>query len=215
MFTDAVSILTHPCKFVTIPLIGGIFMSEKHTPKFLQNLFSHLPHIGMRKVKSLLAIFLGFWLWQAVRIFFPELEVHPLYIYIYGVIEIRNSSEKTKELGIARIKCTFTAIATGLTFLALSSFLQGLTPYSWLQLAIDLTLLVIGVLVTLIIAEKVGCNTFCGLAAAIFIIFMVYHNDEERYIYSILRALQTIMGVFVAWLINVKWFPYSEKKEST
>ena len=31
------------------------------------------------------------------------------------------------------------------------------------------------------------------------------------YIYAILRAFQTIAGVFVAWLFNVKLFPYPGK----
>ena len=169
---------------------------------------SFLPHVGLRKIKSLLAIFLGFWIWQLVRFFFPSLEVHPIYIYIYGLIEIRDSSDKTKDLGKARIKSTFTAIGTGLPFLALVELCKGYVSADWAMIAIELGLLLLGVLATLIIAEKVGCKTFCGLAAAIFIIFMVSHGNDERYIYSVLRAFQTIIGVFVAWLINVKWFPY-------
>ena len=37
-----------------------------------------LPHVGLRKVKSLIAIFAGFWIWQLVRLAFPDLEVHPI-----------------------------------------------------------------------------------------------------------------------------------------
>lgn len=170
-----------------------------------------LPHIGLRKMKSLLAIFVGFWLWQVVRIFFPELEVHPLYIYLYGLIEIRDSSEKTVNLGKSRLKATFTGLGTGLPLLALCEYLKGLVPGGWATLAVEMGVLLIGVLITLIIAEKVGCKTFCGIAAIIFVILLVAHQDNERYIYSILRAFQTILGVFVAWLINVKLFPYPRK----
>lgn len=179
-----------------------------------RNIHSHrlsLPHIGLRKVKSLLAIFAGFWLWQVVRIFFPELEVHPLYIYLYGLIEIRDSSEKTVDLGKSRLKATFTGLGTGLPLLALCEYLKGLAPEGWLHIAIELGILLIGVLLTLLIAERVGCKTFCGIAAIIFVILLVAHQDNERYIYSILRAFQTILGVFVAWLINVKLFPYPRK----
>lgn len=174
-------------------------------------LVEHLPHVGLRKLKSLFAIFIGFWIWQLVRLFFPALEVHPIYIYIYGMIEIRDSSAKTTDLGKCRIKATFTAIGTGLPFLALSEFLQGFATAQWMIVGIELGLLLLGVLVTLIIAEKVGCKAFCGLAAAIFIIFMVSHQNDERYIYSVLRAFQTVIGVGIAWLINVKWFPYPGK----
>ena len=60
---------------------------------------SLLPHIGMRKVKSALALLASFLFWQVVRLIFPSLEVHPIFIYIYGMIEIRETSEKTKDYG--------------------------------------------------------------------------------------------------------------------
>ena len=178
-----------------------------------------LPHIGLRKVKSILAIFVGFWLWQLVRLAFPDLEVHPIYIYIYSMIEIRDSSNKTVDLGSRRIKATFTAMGIGLPILALAEFLKDLPFFavSWARIGLDLALLLFGVLLTLLIAEKVGCKTFCGLAAAIFIILLISHADGERYFYCILRAGQTLVGVFIAWLINVKLLPYpgpSKAKEA-
>ena len=33
-----------------------------------------LPHVGFRKVKSVLAIFVGFWFWQLLRLFFGNIE---------------------------------------------------------------------------------------------------------------------------------------------
>ena len=171
-----------------------------------------LPHIGMRKLKSILAMFIGFWVWQLVRVLFPGLEVHPHFIYIYGLLEIRPTSEKTKELGKSRIKATVTAICVALPVIALSECLQGSVSAQWAKVAIELILLMVGSLVTLTVAEKVGCKTFCGVAAAVFIILTLLHTDDERYIYSVLRAFQTILGVAIAWLINVKLFPYHGKK---
>ena len=173
-----------------------------------------LPHIGFRKVKSLLAIFVGFWLWQLVRVFFPGLEVHPIFIYIYGVIEIRGTSEKTVELGGLRIRATFVAIAVALPMIALQILLQGWIGPQWGKIGVELALLLLGTLIALMAAEKVGCKTLCGLAAAYFIILMISHADDERYIYSVLRAFQTIAGVFIAWLINVKLFPYPGKSKN-
>lgn len=171
----------------------------------------HLPHIGMRKAKSLMAIFVGFWIWQAIRLFIPSLEVHPLYIYIYGVIEMRDSSKKTVDMGRDRIKATFVAIGVGLPFLFLGRWLTDIADPGWLDISIDLFLLLSGTLLTLILAEKANCHTLCGLCAAIFIIFMLTQKDGEPLYYSFFRASQTIIGVFVAWLLNVKLFPYPGK----
>ena len=175
------------------------------------SIVKHLPHVGMRKLKSLLALFVGFWLWQAIRLIFPSLEVHPLYIYVYGVIEIRDSSQKTVDMGRDRIKATFLAIGIGIPFLFLNRWLTGLTTLAWLDVGIDFSLILIGTLLTLILAEKTKCHAYCGLCAAIFIIFMLTQKDGEPLYYSILRASQTVIGVFVAWLINVKLFPYPRK----
>lgn len=173
-----------------------------------------MPHIGLRKLKSLLAIFVGFWVWQGIRLIFPSLEVHPLYIYIYGVIEMRDSSKKTVDMGKDRIKATFVAMGVGLPFLFLGRWLTHITALAWLDIGIDLALLLLGTLLTLILAEKTNCHAYCGLCAAIFIIFMLTQKDGEPVYYSIFRASQTLIGVFIAWLINVKLFPYPGKSKA-
>ncbi len=172
-----------------------------------------LPRVGMRKLKSLLAVFVGFWLWQGIRLFVPGLEIHPLYIYIYGILEMRDSWEKTVDFGTMRIKATLTALVIGLPLLLLSIWLKGLTSLPWAQTAVELGVILLGTLLVLCVAEPVGCKNLCGLAAAIFIILFVSHSEDEPVLYSLLRAVQTILGVGVAWLINSKLFPYPKKEK--
>ena len=180
--------------------------------KHFKERLTHLPHIGMRKVKSVLAIFVGFWVWQLIRLVVPGLEVHPIYIYIYGLIEMRETSEKTVSFGKLRIKATIVALAIGVPLLFLSDYLKSLTQLEWLQIAINLGLVLIGSLIVLCVAEVVGCKSFCGLAAAIMIIMLISHTINEPFYYALLRSGQTIIGVSVAWLINVRLFPYPGKK---
>ena len=170
-------------------------------------------HLGMRKLKSLLAIFVGFWLWQLVRLFMPGLEMHPIYIYIYGVLEMRETSEKTVNMGLNRLKTTFVALGVGLPVLFLTAFIKDFIHTQWILTAVDLTMLLAGTLLVLLAAEWAGCKTLIGLAAAIFIILMVSHSDREPLAYSLMRSAQTIAGIFVAWLINVKLFPYHGPKK--
>lgn len=168
----------------------------------------HLLHIGLRKLKSVFAVFVGFWVWQLIRLFVPGLEVHPIYIYIYGVLEMRETSEKTVDMGKTRLKATFTALGIGLPLLFLTEFIKSFVDPQWLLVGIDLTVILLGTLLVLCVAEWVGCKGLCGLSAAIFIILLVAHSDGEPVTYSILRCAQTIIGIFIAWLINVKLFPY-------
>lgn len=165
------------------------------------------PHFGMRKAKSLLAIFMGFCLWQLIRLVIPGLETHPIFIYVYGMIEIRETSHKTADYGRLRILATFVAIGVGLPLMALLDLGQALIQVQWWT-ALEIALLLLGTLLVLTLAEMAKCRIYCGLSAAIYIILMVSHIDSSMYLYSVMRAVQTILGVFIAWLINVKLLPY-------
>lgn len=166
------------------------------------------PHIGMRKIKSILAIFVGFCLWQVMRLFLPGLEVHPIFIYIYGMIEIRETSEKTKDYGRMRIMATFTSILIGLPIMLLSDWISPKVEDVWHQIVLEIVILIVGALLVLCVAEAVKCRVYCGLAAAIYMILMISHFEDSMYLYSIMRAFQTIIGVSIAWIINVKLLPY-------
>lgn len=172
------------------------------------------PHIGMRKLKSILAIFIGFCLWQLLRIFLPELEVHPIFIYIYGLIEIRETSDKTVNNGRKRIKATFTAITIGLPVMLMTDHIKPFLTIEWIKLLVEISILLIGALIVLCVAEFVNCSPFCGLAAAIYMILLISHFDESMYLYSVMRAFQTIIGVTIAWFVNVKLLPYPPKPGS-
>lgn len=173
-------------------------------------------HIGMRKGKSLLAICIGFIIWQMIRLIFPDLEVHPVFVYMYALLEIRDTSDKTRTLGLQRIKATLAAMLIGLPLLLVRVHLHTNLADPTLVMVLDLAIILVGVLLTLQLGQKFGCGNLTGLAAAIFIILLIYHADDNRYWYAVLRAFQTVIGVFVAWLVNVVLLPYpGRKKKST
>ena len=166
-------------------------------------------HIGMRKVKSLIAILIGFCVWQGIRLIFPELEVHPLYIYVYSFLEVRDTSEKTKTYGIQRIRATLIGIVLGLPMLLLRIWLHSVLKSETVLVLLDLSMVLTGVLAALQIAPHFRCGAMTGIAAVVYIILLIYHADDGRYLYALLRASQTLIGVFVAWVVNVRMFPYN------
>ncbi len=174
--------------------------------------FTSYVHIGMRKWKSVFAIFISFWIWQLIRLAFPGLEVHPIYMYIYSLIEIRDSSEKTVEFGGKRIKANVSAFLVGLPLLIIMDLLKYCTPEGWIYIAIELLFILIGTIITITVAQKMACDNFCGIAAIIYIILLVSHCKDGSYIYFLLRAAQTALAIFIAWLLNVKLFPYPQKQ---
>ena len=179
---------------------------HKHgTPEY------HLPHIGLRKIKSVLAIFVGFCLWQLLRLILLGLVVHPIFIYIYGMIEIRETSDKTKDYGKMRITATFVAIGIGIPMMLLADSIRPVLAQPWMCTGMEILVLLVGALAVLVAAEAAKCRLYVGLAAAIYIILLVSHFNSSGYLYSIMRAFQTIIGVLVAWIINVKFLPYPAK----
>ena len=160
-------------------------------------------HIGMRKIKSLISLCVAFIIWQLIRVFLPMLEPHPVFAYIYSVIEIRDTAEKTKKFGKLRIKATFIGLFVGLVFITLSLFVTLKINGEMWRIFIELLLILLATLTSLLIAEKTRCENFCGIAAIIAIICMVSHNEEDIYLYAIMRVVQTLIGVFSAMVVNM------------
>lgn len=174
-----------------------------------------VPGIGLRKIKSLISVCVAFLVWQIIRFFIPvELEVHPLFGYIYAIVEMRETPEKTKQFSLYRIKATLVGLSMGILLLPLSVLIDSYIGNIFYNSVVNLCLILIGVLATLWIAELVKCKNFCGIAAIIFVICMVRDRDSNAniYIYAILRTVQTIVGVFAAWLVNTYLFHRHEDK---
>ena len=172
-----------------------------------------LPGIGMRKVKSLLAVALACALWQVVRLWFAAFDIHPLFGYMYAVIEMRDSVEKTRQFGKRRIKATLLGLAVGLCALPLSVRYGTYAGTGAVFILTDLVIILLGILLTLWLAELVRCENFCGIAAIIFIICLVRDRDTDinMYVYAVLRVFQTLLGVFCAWVVNAFVCPRSEQ----
>ena len=173
----------------------------------------NLPGIGMRKIKSLLAVSLSFVIWQVVRIWLPQLEVHPLFGYVYSIIEMRDSAEKTKKFSKYRIKATLLGLAMGLSALPLSVRFGAYAGSGIVHLLADMVIILSGILITLWLAELLGCENLCGIAAVIFVICLVRDRNSavNIYLYAILRVCQTLLGIFSAWAVNTRLLPYSGK----
>lgn len=173
---------------------------------------THHLHIGMRKIKTLLTVVIGFLIWQIPRLFFPGLEVHPLFTYAYGILEIRDTSEHTKTFSVQRLKANAAAFSTALLLMPLQIFIHSRFQGTSLAL-LDLGLILLAVLIALSIVERLRCGGMSGLSAVYCIIILIFYNGSDPYLYALLRASQTLIGVAVAYLVNVVLLPYPSRKQ--
>lgn len=170
---------------------------------------SKLPGIGLRKVKSVIAVAIAFVIWQIVRwLVSPELEVHPVFGYVYAVVELRETPEKTRTFSFYRIKATLIGLALGLALLPLSVFMEKSIPNAFVLHLADLALILAGVLISLWFADLCKCKNLCGIAAIIFILCIIRERNTSVsiYMYAILRTVETLVGVFAAWVANAFFF---------
>ena len=125
---------------------------------------------------------------------------------------MRDSVEKTRQFGLRRIKATFLGLAIGLLALPLSERFGAYAGPGIGFAAVDLLIILTGVLITLWLAELLRCENFCGIAAIIFVICLVRdrNTDVNSYLYAILRVFQTLLGVFSAWVVNTLICPRHE-----
>lgn len=168
-----------------------------------------LPKIGLRKVKSLISVCMAFLVWQVIRLIVPyDLDIHPLFGYIYGILEIRETPEKSKLFSFYRIKATLVGLSLGLMLLPLSVYMDEKILNTPLNALANLGLILAGVLVALLVSELVKCHNFCGVAAIIFVICMVRDRSSNTniYAYAILRTVQTFVGIFSACVVNSCFF---------
>ena len=159
-------------------------------------------HIGMRKLKSLLAVIFVFIIWQLIRLPLPSLEVHPVFAYMYAILEMRDNPEETKSLGRLRIKCTIIGLVVGLLFLTFSIYL-GINDHTEFPfILLEFLILLIACFVSLSISEFFNCKSFCGIAAIITAICIVSIHGTNPYLYAIMRTFQTLIGVGLATFVN-------------
>lgn len=160
-------------------------------------------HIGMRKIKSILAIILSFFIWQLCRVFLPMLEVHPIFAYVYSIIEMRETLQKTKDMGKLRIRATAVGLVIGLAFVLCSVCIGPCIESELWSATVELAFILIAALCSLCIAELLQCKEFCGAAAIITVICIVSRSQDDVLLYAVMRAAQTAIGVFAAMLVNL------------
>ncbi len=170
------------------------FLKEVEILKLLKHFF------GLRKIKSVLAVAICFGLWQLIRIPFPEMEPHPIYAYFYAIIEMRNQIDMQKRTSWSRLKANIVGFCLAFVAIAIFQLISQASFYNKFALLIEFSIILIGILLALNLAELFKCTTLCAIAALTFII--CFRNENNPYLYAVLRFVQTLMSVGVAYAVN-------------
>ncbi|NLC64559.1 MAG: hypothetical protein GX753_02685 [Erysipelothrix sp.] len=149
---------------------------------------------GLRIIKTSLAVFVCMVLFYAIRYYTPT---HAL---VACVLMMKSTPDETRFAGIDRIKGTL---------------LGGLISYGGLlildTLSIDMThyvtplIVAIGVLLCLVVSKAYEQGSYVSsMSSVVFIITIFGHATSTRSItlYVIVRTLETLVGILIAFAVN-------------
>lgn len=155
---------------------------------------THLPHIGMRIIKSALGVLVCFAIY-----FLRRKQGTPFYSALAVLWCIQNKTENTWGNAIQRTIGTFIGAVYGLIYILIKlhffNFEDSFIHYA----AISAALIPI-IYTTVVINQKKASYFSC----VVFLSIVVNHlMDENPYLFVLNRSLDTLIGIFVGLVLNL------------
>lgn len=149
-------------------------------------------HIGMRMIKTVIAVFISIFITNLIGGI-------PLNAAIASIISLQATQEATVQKGKERVIGTF----IGGTFSAIFLFLIDTLN---IQLFTNLYYFIMSILLIPVIKTAVTLKA-PGSASSASIVMLItllsYVKTEEKYLFVLLRVIDTLVGVFTSIIINL------------
>ncbi len=149
---------------------------------------------GLRIIKTFTAVFICF------VIFFALDYYRPIHALIACVLMMRETSEETRIVGLQRVKGTILGGFLSFVTLILLDHFNIPSESLWSALMISLSLLV-----SFTICKGFETQPYVAtMSGVVLLITLVNHADSTQNIFSYvgIRVLETLVGIFIAFLVN-------------
>ncbi|MDR1564735.1 MAG: FUSC family protein [Oscillospiraceae bacterium] len=150
-----------------------------------------IPGIGMRTIKSALAVGLCLLLYEILGL--PA----PFYACVAALICMQGSPEASLKLGISRIIGTAIGGAFGILLMYLNDFI--------LNGALTALILTLGVIICIYVCLLIRQPDACALAGVVLCAIIIGRNSgvvNGEFAYAIGRIVETAVGIFISFAIN-------------
>lgn len=152
-----------------------------------------LPTIGLRTIKTAIAVFL-------CLVFFPN---EPFFACLTSVFCVQDTVSNSINMAINRGLGTILGAIVGLIFLLIYRFLDyKITPYYISKLLVYLTI-AIGIVVVIYLCNLIKRNAAINIACIVFLAVTTVHAFGQPIYYTLNRIIETLFGIFVALLVNI------------
>lgn len=169
-----------------------------------------LPKIGMRTVKSALAVFLCLALYQVLHAcisfipsggnqFFQMIltflnHSNVLYAVFAAIVCMQSTLENSVKSGFNRLIGTAIGGVFGVAFLAFE-FVPVIAK-------LDIIFVSLGVLLVIYCCNVFHCQQSIVIAVFVFMIIMVNYQNENPFLYALNRCIDTAIGTLISILVN-------------
>ena len=160
-----------------------------------------LPRIGMRVIKTAVAVMLSYSIFVPFGLIYREElggvlgQIGPLYACIACIICTQSTLGQTFQQGISRLIGVMVGGALGTATLLLGAALD----HPWVKMPILGAVCVAGVWICLLIKRPTACGMACILPCVILITGV---TGPTRYYYAAARIIETVVGLLIALAVN-------------
>lgn len=159
-----------------------------------------LPKVGMRAVKTAVAVFACFLVFLPFWSYVPSgpedllRQVAPINACIAAIICMQSSVEESVSQGLYRVIGTVLGGAVGLVCLLLSNLIGNRLMTG--------VLLGLGTVITLWICKLIKRPEACAMGCVVLCAIMLTNDGANGYLYIPFRILENLVGVLVAVAVN-------------
>lgn len=168
---------------------------------------SHFPRIGMRIVKSTVAVGLSILVYLVTG-----MEGLPFFIIIAALQGMQQYQRNVREVAVRNVFGTLVGAACALVILMLQSFVLGPnnTEYVWYCVFVTL-----GIAVSLYSAVVLGHGDAAYFTAVVYLcIVMVHLDNRSPFLYVAQRLFETLLGIGIGMGVNAIRIPIRRVKDT-
>ncbi|OJU14432.1 MAG: hypothetical protein BGN88_14330 [Clostridiales bacterium 43-6] len=160
-----------------------------------------LPGLGMRTIKTSVSVMLCI-------VFFEQIDLNtlfhvpssglkiwaPFYACTAAIICLQGTTMKSLKMGIVRLIGTAIGGVTGVLILLSEEYVKT-QQYNVLVVGV-------GIVICIFVSNITKKQDASAIACVVFVAIMINHNTEDRYIYAVMRMIETTIGIIIAVVVN-------------
>lgn len=151
-----------------------------------------LPTIGLRTIKTAIAVFL-------CLLFFPN---EPFFACLTSIFCIQDTVSNSIDMAINRGLGTILGAVLGLIFLLICRFITyNVNPYFISKFLVYLTI-GIGIILVIYSCNLIKKNGAINISCIVFLAVTTAHAFGHPIYYALNRIVETLFGIFVGLLVN-------------